>query len=445
MGFYEQLRWRPAVVDGVPRAHRTPGQYWAYVPAPLADQQLALPGDVIEAVAAATAALGAASRALGGLDLDSVTSLTLRSEAVASSVIEGLAVSAKNLALADFTGHGSATALAVARHAGILRRATQDMAQAPTVTHDQVVALQAQLVPALPGLRTEQVWIGGASPLVAEFVPPAPDRVPDLVADLLAYLNDTPDTPVVAAAAVHAQFETIHPFRDGNGRVGRALTHTVLARATGAAAVIPFSRVFAARKQAYVDGLTSWRAHDDVDGRVEWVHVFAEALVEAAGLAEQVAARLEQVRRDYGSALVAARNGTGRRRPRQGSTVLRLLDTVLAHPVDTATSAALRLGVSTIAAREALEELAAVGIYATGKIDKGKTVSYIAGAVLELADELAYGRDAPAGDGLEARLVPTRAERRERSHACGYPLPRAGAWCTELPGHGGRHRRRSAG
>jgi len=74
--------------------------------------------------------------------------------------------------------------------------------------------------------------LGGTSyhPIEADFVPPPPDLVPGLIEDLLRYLNGATHAPLIQAALIHAQFETIHPFTDGNGRVGRALIHTVLTR-----------------------------------------------------------------------------------------------------------------------------------------------------------------------------------------------------------------------
>lgn len=148
-----------------------------------------------------------------------------------------------------------------------------------------------------------------------------------------------------------------------------------------------------------------------------------------------------RARRGHRQALAAARGRAGGRQPHRGSAVLRLLDDVVAHPIDTAAAAAERLGVSSVAARDALEELATAGIYRTGKIDKGKTISYLATSVLDLADEDLLPSTPSADQELAARLVPTRQERRGRSGVCGYPLPRTRAWCTERPGHGGRHRR----
>src|SRR5690606_6335047 len=117
-----------------------------------------------------------------------------------------------------------------------------------TITTDDVVELQHTIEPTLPrGLRDRQNWVGGPgwSPLRAEFVPPPEWEVPRLVADLARFVTDTAGNPVVRAAIAHAQFETIHPFIDGNGRTGRALIHTVLRRADALRnALIPISTVF---------------------------------------------------------------------------------------------------------------------------------------------------------------------------------------------------------
>ena len=167
------------------------------------------------------------------------------------------------------------------------------------------------------------------------------------------------------------EFEIIHPFRDGNGRIGRALTHTVLARTHAAPTVIPFSRVFAVRTQTYIEGLTAWRVHDGMDGRSEWVALFAEAIIEAAGLAQQMGRDLAEVQNTHRALLIEERRRAGQRAPRQGSAVLRLLENITVHPVETTATAADRLGISTVAARDALEELTRGGVYRNAKIDKG--------------------------------------------------------------------------
>ena len=138
----------------------------------------------------------------------------------------------------------------VANNITVLRRATQDLVDTHEVSVDDIVALHAALLPdeRHHGLREVQNWIGGSNwhPLDADFVPPPWDQVARLLDDLVGFLNGSSTGPLIQAALVHAQFETIHPFTDGNGRVGRALIHTVLARrGLAPGAVLPISLVLA--------------------------------------------------------------------------------------------------------------------------------------------------------------------------------------------------------
>ena len=126
-------------------------------------------------------------------------------------------------------------------------------------------------------VRTEQNWIGGrgVSPLDATFVPPPHDYVPGLLDDLVAFVN-LDDLPAVAQAAIaDAQFETIHPFSDGNGRAGRCLIHVIL-RQRGAIPRLapPVSVVLATNAKRYIAGLTDFR-----EGRADdWIGAFADAI-----------------------------------------------------------------------------------------------------------------------------------------------------------------------
>ena len=95
------------------------------------------------------------------------------------------------------------------------------------------ILMERSSTPELGGaIRTEQNWIGGSSynPCGATFVPPPAEHVPELLEDLTVYINGDDHPALVQAAIAHAQFETIHPFADGNGRAGRALIHIVLRR-----------------------------------------------------------------------------------------------------------------------------------------------------------------------------------------------------------------------
>ena len=133
-------------------------------------------------------------------------------------------------------------------------------------------------------LRTEQNWIGGSSynPCTAVFVPPPPERVEALMEDLCAFCREDRLPTLVQAALAHAQFETIHPFVDGNGRTGRVLIHLILRiRDVAPRVVPPISLILATRSQDYVDGLTRTRysgnslgieAHAGLNN---WLGVFA--------------------------------------------------------------------------------------------------------------------------------------------------------------------------
>ena len=139
------------------------------------------------------------------------------------------------------------------------------------MTINGLLALHRSLLPDSPehhGIREAQNWLGGSSyhPLEADFIPPPPELVPALLDDLMAYLNSAAHAPLIQAALVHAQFETIHPFTDGNGRMGRAPIHTVLARrGLLLSAVLPTSLILATLSDRYVEALSLFRGINPVE------------------------------------------------------------------------------------------------------------------------------------------------------------------------------------
>ena len=137
-------------------------------------------------------------------------------------------------------------------------------------------------------IREVQNWIGGRhpNPRGAAFVPPPPEAVPPLLADLAAFC-ERDDLPVLAQAAIaHVQFETIHPYADGNGRVGRALIQAIFRRRNLTRAVLPpVSLVLAAFGDRYVDGLTAFRRGD----AGAWLATFTDAVHRAARAGEELA------------------------------------------------------------------------------------------------------------------------------------------------------------
>ena len=231
MGWLEQAHWESSADGGVPRSEQRSGPYQPYVPDLVDGTALAVDGDVSRRVAGVERSV----RELNGPGAEGLAGIArflLRSEAIASSRIEGIAPSAQQVALAELglseTVRGvSEQARLVANNMTIVRDATTRLVVAETVTVDDVVDLHRSLLPDEPrhhGLRSVQNWIGVSSwtPIGATFIPPDPGRVPAPMADLVDYLNGAAHAPLIQAAVVHAQFETIHPFTDGNGRVGRA-------------------------------------------------------------------------------------------------------------------------------------------------------------------------------------------------------------------------------
>lgn len=400
MASWEEAHWESSVSSGVPRAEQRSGSYRRYVPDTLDGSAIAVDGDVSREVASVERGI----HALGDYGADGLAGIArflLRSEAIASSRIEGSTPSAQQVALAELglreTVRGvSEQAKLVANNMVIVRGATHELVRAETVTVDDIIALHRALMPEEPhhhGLRVVQNWIGTSSwtPIGAAFVPPDPGRVPELMADLIDYLNGSAHSPIVQAAIVHAQFETIHPFTDGNGRVGRALIHTVLAR-RGLAdrAVLPISLVLATLRDRYVGGLTTFRHGAETTSveaglRVnEWLRVFSEAAAIAVDESIKLAGRIEELRQGWTERLAAHRSAVGLRPvPRAGSAVARLLKELPEAPVVTATTLARILEVSFPAASAAVDELAQAGILTPKSIERGAT-AYVARDILDL-------------------------------------------------------------
>lgn len=268
-------------------------EYQVFIPDKLGGMEVRLEGKVAGLVADA-------EQAVRGLNdqtepaLAPLARLLLRTESIASSKVEGLQVGTGELARAEVK---VAAGNKVGRESGeildnieAMELAIAETAAAKQVRIEQIQAIHERLMQGdhlrkIAGkLRTTQNWIGGNdhNPCGADFVPPPPELVGPLLEDLCDAINDDLLPPLVQAALVHAQFETIHPFDDGNGRTGRALIHVVLRRRGVAPRYIPpVSVVLARGRERYIDGLTRFRG-EDVSA---WIEQFAGAVDRAAGLA----------------------------------------------------------------------------------------------------------------------------------------------------------------
>ena len=312
---YEQLAWEPRSAGAARRqvrAHSGPYQS-ALVPqiARLAPPISTALAAVVEEASADIARFDSEV----GNDLAPFAAVLLRSESAASSHIENLTASAGSIAEAalfdqsvEGAGHPSNAKQIVANTRAMeaaLQLADHLDRNAILTMHD---ALMSGTDPAIAGMfRNEPVWIGGSSlgPHLALFVPPREQFVEAAIGDLVAFL-DRDDIPVLAHAAIaHAQFETIHPFIDGNGRTGRALVHAVLrAKRLTRTLTVPVSAGLLVDVGSYFDALTAYRG-GDVEPIIER---FAAASFAATENGRHLAADLRAIREDWDSRVKARRD-----------------------------------------------------------------------------------------------------------------------------------------
>jgi Fic family protein len=284
--------------SGLPRRDRASCDYEAYVPDPLVGRLLRLDGDVAADVAdAETAVTRFDANAVALADTEALARLLLRAESVASSKIEGLEVGGRRLLRAEAaTALGEdardVTATEVLGNIQAMTWALGAVRPGDDITLDQLLEAHRRLLDGTRlrefggKIREDQNWIGGSSfnPCSAQFVTPPPEMVRDLMNDLCAFCNANTLPTIVQAAMAHAQFETIHPFVDGNGRIGRALIHLVLRRRGLAVRVLPpISLILATWSQDYIAGLTATRyigkptSAAASAGANQWVALFATA------------------------------------------------------------------------------------------------------------------------------------------------------------------------
>ncbi len=366
--------WRSEVLSGLPRRDRASCEYDAYVPDPLVGRVVRLDGEVAADVADAEVAIArfdATATALA--DTEALARLLLRAESVASSKIEGLEVGGRRLLRAEAAQAlgdeaNDVTAVEVLGNIQAMAWALSTVGPGDDITLPTLLEAHRRLLAggALEGMagqvRTGQNWIGGSSynPCSAVFVPPPPEEVGRLLEDLCAFCNADSLPAIAQAALAHCQFETIHPFVDGNGRIGRALVHLVLRRRGLAVRVVPpISLVFATWSQDYLAGLTATRyvgrsdSRAAMDGMNRWVGLFATAYRRAIGDAEGFEAQVSTLQ---------ARWRTRVGRLRSGSAADRLIDVLPGAPIVTVKGAANLIGRSFQATNLAITRLENVGI-----------------------------------------------------------------------------------
>jgi Fic family protein len=313
-------------------------------------------------VTEATTALGRLNESPACLtSLEALASQLLRAESVASSRIEGLELSHRRLARARFWDEAhDPKAAEVIGNIDAMERAIAIGASAKSFTVANIESIHKSLLRftldrGIAGqVRTKQNWIGrnSYSPRNATYIPPPPGYVKTLLDDLCAFMNREDLPGIVQAAIAHGQFETIHPFADGNGRVGRCLIHTVLIRRELAPRYVPpISLILAGRASQYVAGLVDFR-----EGRAdEWIELFADATRLAAQEAERLADEIAAL-----EALWVERLG----RPRSDSSAYTVLSALPAHPIVDVATVQRVAEISDVAAGRLLNRLEESGIVA---------------------------------------------------------------------------------
>jgi Fic family protein len=394
--------WEPSALEltGVPKRARRPARIKAYIPAPLADASFSLDDKTVQAVIDAQDAVKEAQQYADTVGVDTIAQQLLRSEAIASSQIEGIDVpSHRALAKAAAGNQHKANAQLVFANIEAVRWVYDWAAHAAApfstdvicTIHQRLAAADRHLSRHAGQIRTRQNWIGHDpyTPVDADFIPPPAREVLPLLSDLCEYANRNDIAPLVQAAAIHAQFETIHPFADRNGRVGRSLIGAILARRQVCRDVVPpVSLALARDRNAYVDALTDWRF--ELDGHRQWIIRLATACEAAALASTRLAAQVSDLQDRW-------RQMAGN--PRRDSAAAAIIDALPACPILDAASTARVTSRSQVAARQALNKLTDSGVLAHVTVGKRNRMWESVGLFALIDDmerELSAGMRGPA-------------------------------------------------
>ncbi|AKK07576.1 Fic family protein [Corynebacterium testudinoris] len=319
------------------------------------------------------------------------TPLLLRGESVASSRIEQLTSSARRILEAELLGVGGTgnAALVVAATAQMNAAISSDSLPDERRILDMHRLLLRDSQPQIAGhYREEPVWIGGSDlhPVDSMYTAPHHRHLPSLMADLDVWMQLS-NVPALAHAAIaHAQFETIHPFVDGNGRTGRALIHTLLRhRGLTVNGTLPWSAGILRSPDSYFAALTSYSAGDIAP----MVQLVAEAAFRATELGTWLGKEITDVRSTWEDQVTAQRDATD----------WRILDVLMRQPLVDAPRLAAELSVTPANTRKALERLEADGVVLSAQVAKNRR-AWRAPDILDLLDEFAEKagrRETPAG------------------------------------------------
>ena len=429
MAQLEERFWEGTALSGLSRRDRGGGRYRVYVPDPLVGRRFLFDADVAADMSDAERAivrLDAQSAALA--DTEAIARLLLRTESVASSKIEGLVVGARRLLRADAArasgeNEDDVTAAEVLGNIDAMTYALQAVKAGTKITLSLLLEVHRRLLERTRlaehagRIRTVQNWIGGSSynPCSAVFVPPPPEMVEALLRDLCAFCNEDSLPPVAQSAIAHAHFENIHPFVDGNGRVGRALIHMLLRRRGITQRVSPpVSLVLATRAQDYLEGLRATAYTGDPDGQDamagtnRWLGTFAGACTRAAAEAMHFEQRIAHLQEQWRERLGPMR---------AGAAAGRLLEVLSGAPVITLASARAMLGRSLPATMQGMQRLVDAGIVTPVDLGRQRKQIYEAREIIDIFTALERKLASPAGVGARRSNQRTIVQVPDRDHS----------------------------
>jgi Fic family protein len=386
------LTWPYNPAIGAPTSYQKACKYEAFIPDRLSESSILLDAKQMGMVSEAEQAIQALND-VARPGLRPLARLLLRTESIASSKVEGMQLGLRELARAEARkesgGKPNSTAIEILANIDAMELAVEDAAKVDQFSIEEIKAVHRRLMESsnarIAGeIRTQQNWIGGNdyNPCGADFVPPPPEHVDALLADLCDAVNDEVLPPLVQAALVHAQFETIHPFHDGNGRTGRALIQIVLRRRGIASSYVPpISVILARSKDRYIRGLTQFR---EEDGAARWIEQFAEATASAANLARVYLVAVQELAAEWREKLSSSVD------PRSDSVAWSLIDILPAHPMITGPVAEAATGASKPSVYNAIKALITAGVLIP--LSEGKrNQSWEAQGLLQLLGRLEAG------------------------------------------------------
>lgn len=411
-----------ADASGRSRRDRQPCTYKLYVPDTLAGRQFLFEGLVVADVADAERAIVSFNATASALvSTEALARILLRAESLASSRIEGMVVGARRILKAEVEqgingAHTDKSAVEILANIEVMDFALKQVGVGSKITLESILEVNKRLLATTSlhesggKLRKQQNWIGGNdfSPCSADFVPPAWESVAGLMDDLVKFSNQDGLPAVAQAALAHSQFETIHPFVDGNGRTGRVLIQMILRRRGLSPNVVPpVSLILATQTKEYVEGLVATRYCGEPQSQVAieginlWVGRFAAACARSVEDAMQFESAVKLIE-------VKWRNTVPK--IRAGSSVDSLLKGLVGMPILTVSTAMKITGSSQQQTGEAVNTLVTAGILQ--RMSSGmRNVSYEAPDIIEAFTSLERRLGSPVGDtriSPPTRPVPAR-------------------------------------